>query len=81
MTAPNYPIDFLFEAYLVFEEVECFFCTEIITSSDDVVLHITIPGKNDVAKVHAPCFEQLAWSMIKYVMDNNGKLVPERVLN
>lgn len=71
----------LFSPVIVTMEIECFFCPKPITpEKNDWLIQITIPGKN-IASVHDTCFEQMAWSMTKFVMDTNGKTTPPLGMN
>ena len=77
----EYNPNFIFTPVSVIYKSDCFFCTVPITpETDDWTVHIGLPGK-PIIITHPACFEQLAWSMTKFVMDTNGNLTPEVVVN
>jgi hypothetical protein len=66
---PNYKPDLLFDTIKTAIIKECFFCEEPI---DPAINHehftVTLPGKKTIMSTHVDCFEQLAWSMLNYVV-------------
>ena len=66
---PRYDPNFLFDTIKTVRIKECFFCEEPINPEiNHEHFTVILPGKSTIMTTHTDCFEQLAWSMLNYVV-------------
>ena len=68
MTTPRNDPLLLFIIVKTTKNLDCFFCSSGIKTQTDVEYYVGMfPGTKTLMEIHPACFEQLAWSMWKFL--------------
>lgn len=70
MTTPRPELTHIFTPMQIESGIDCFFCPE---TYGGWTIHVNLPSRKTNFFVHVSCFEQLGWSMARYVVDNSEK--------